>query len=587
MTTIGHGLAGLSLVSGARADTKTRYLGGSDEEYRALDEHRSATLLTLLTFVWGAISIPLVPWHPFWIPNLAQVVVCAPLLVYLLCRWTRPDRYVAELISATLVVYALLLLPWVTVMWCRLGRPLEAFTLPQLGMLCMALVFAGRWWRTVAAMSLFAAESVFSLIYAHQVGLAAQIPITEPLGTYGFAVLAAGLFALRWRRRDLAKRYVRVQSEIEALGTINPLAARARDELGAQLDIISAEIAQIRARTDLPSRAIGRALGQLGELHGKLIGLSTSETAVPSPTETERRLLDHDAQLGATFFVGTLLVIAIPATAWAQFRIDTVSAAWLAFGGLCGVVMLIYLVVTRRRPSSGRALFAVLVMFVIASIVITNDQWRLAQLGRPYMPFLGHELLMVTLGLTLATRFKLGVALIAVTAANALALWFVLGLEARRDIIPLAEPWLVLIVMLVGLVSLRMLEQRQIASFQLLRARSTALAMQRQTAMFLALRDRLNSPLQTLVLGAGGASASLPNGDVARMRAAIERLVELSRELARIDVHGADADLSLDTARELRRQPVELTEHAGPSRRGGRAPSPAPAGGRRRPARSP
>ena len=113
-----------------------------------------------------------------------------------------------------------------------------------------------------------------------------------------------------------------------------------------------------------------------------------------------------------------------------------------------------------------------------------------------------------------------GVALIAVTAANALALWFVLGLEAHRDIIPLAEPWLVLIVMLVGLVSLRMLEQRQIASFQLLRARSTALAMQRQTAMFLALRDRLNSPLQTLVLGAGGASASLPDADAARMRAA-------------------------------------------------------------------
>ena len=101
-----------------------------------------------------------------------------------------------------------------------------------------------------------------------------------------------------------------------------------------------------------------------------------------------------------------------------------------------------------------------------------------------------------------------------------------------------------------------MLEQRQITSLQLLRARSTALAMQRQTLMFLALRDRLNSPLQTLVLGAGGPSSSVVDGDADRMQGAIDRLVQLSRELAELELAVSPTSTSLDADRELSAAPL-------------------------------
>jgi hypothetical protein len=65
--------------------------------------------------------------------------------------------------------------------------------------------------------------------------------------------------------------------------------------------------------------------------------------------------------------------------------------------------------------------------------------------------------------------------------------------------------------------------------------------------MFLALRDRLNSPLQTLVLQADDASSE-------RARGAIDRLVDLSRELATIEMTVPPGALSIDADRELRRQ---------------------------------
>jgi hypothetical protein len=73
-------------------------------------------------------------------------------------------------------------------------------------------------------------------------------------------------------------------------------------------------------------------------------------------------------------------------------------------------------------------------------------------------------------------------------------------------------------------------EQRRIASVRLLRAQWASAALQRQTLLLLALRDRINSPLQTLAIAAmlkpGGSGAMLDG-----TQAAIERLVVLGREL--------------------------------------------------------
>jgi hypothetical protein len=218
-----------------------------------------------------------------------------------------------------------------------------------------------------------------------------------------------------------------------------------------------------------------------------------------------------------------------------------------------GVVMLA-LARTLRRPSSRRALWAVLACYVTALATVTYAEWWLLDVHRPYTPFLGHKALMGVLGLTLGTRFKLGAVLIVVTAVEAIALWFVLGLDGHAGIVPVAEPWVTLIYLAIGLDALRMVERSQAASVQLRREEAEAAAMHRRARMFLALRDRLNTPLQTLVLGADTTLLHLSARGSERVHGAIGRLVQLSHELAAIEVTVPSGATSIDADRELRPQ---------------------------------
>ena len=108
--------------------------------------------------------------------------------------------------------------------------------------------------------------------------------------------------------------------------------------------------------------------------------------------------------------------------------------------------------------------------------------------------------------------------------------------------------------MLIGLVSLFIVEQRQITSLKLLRAKVEVSAMHRRAVMFLALRDRLNSPLQTLVLGATAATESLALHPGVRVRESIDRLVDLSHDLSELDELILPLETPLDPDYELRRQ---------------------------------
>src|SRR5262245_43260058 len=115
----------------ARTKVANRPEYSSIDDARAGDFHRSATILTLLVFLWGVIALAFVPWDPFGIPNVAQIVIGAALLGFLVRTWKRPRLRVAQVVIALAIGWTLLRLPWATVVWCRLGRPLETFTVPQ------------------------------------------------------------------------------------------------------------------------------------------------------------------------------------------------------------------------------------------------------------------------------------------------------------------------------------------------------------------------------------------------------------------------------------------------------------------------
>lgn len=519
----------------------------SDEAYEAFDAHRSATILTFLVFLWGSISLLIAPWEPFWIKNVPQTFVGLALLVYFWRTRKRPQRRIADIVSAIMIVYSLVATTWTSIVWIQLGRPAEAFTVPELGIVAIASVFAGHSWRSIVAVSLFAAERVFVVVYAHHVGLVALVPIALPITTLTAVFLAMAMFLLSRRRRDLARRYVRVQGEVAALKHIRPLFVHAHEELDGQVNILAAE-ARARGADEAraSSTAVGRALERLGDLRERLLGVVAAETPAPSPEEAERRLRAHDAQLGSIFFAGLGTAVAVLS------RWQLGHTPWFIAMFVCNCTVLIYVVSTRRHPSARRALAAVLVVFVSSLAAFGYNQWWLLEQNRPFAPLMGHKLLMGVIGLTLATRFRLGVVLILVTLATSIILWFVLDFGARPDIVPVSEPWVTVMFTVICFITLRLSEERQMASIRLLHAEAEASAVHRRAQMLLALRDRLNSPLQTLVIGADITTSELPKSDARRVQAAIDRLVDLSHKLAVLDVLAPRASSAFDPNHELR-----------------------------------
>lgn len=546
MITMGHILQICS--SGSRPEepptTRGQEIRGSHDDDIARGAYRSAATLSLLILLWGTLSLIIVPWEPFWLPNIGQSLVAIVVLACLARTWGKPRRRIAEVLCVAAIVYTLALHPWTAVVWCELGRPMEAFTVPQVAMVAVALVAPARWKLTVVAICLFVAECVFVIVYARVVGLAHLVPISEPIGTFGFALTAFGMWFVRHRRYDITCEFVRVQGEIRALARVRPHLVTAHEQLEAQ-------IARL-ARVAPSSGVVGRALERLDDLRSKL-GQLVAEPVTPTDDVAVKRLIDHDAQLGASVFAAIGFILSGPALMRSS-QLDATQTTLVAARLLICLVGLFYLVSTRNRPSSQRALWVVLVLYAVVLAISVVRQYELAQMGAPYAPFLSAKLLMGVIGLTLTTRFRLGVVLIVTTCATALVMWFAFDLSAKREFVVSAAPWTTIIFMFIALATLFMSEQRQLASIQLLRAKAEVSAMHRRAVMFLALRDRLNSPLQTLVLGAMPAMEGLPPTQNVQVHDAIDHLVELSHDLAGLDEIVVALDPTFDPDHELQRQ---------------------------------
>lgn len=512
--------------------------------------YRSAALLALLIFLWGALSLVFVPWRPFGAPNLSQTVVGAVALVYFSATRGRQNRRAAVVFAVLAIGYTLLLLPWTAIAWCQLGRPLEAFTVPQIAVITVPLVIPAGRVLGLGVMSAFVCECLFAYFYAHHIGLAALIPITEPIGSIGFAVFGVMLFMTRAARHVLTDRHTRAQGELDALARLTPLFAEVRDELDAGLAVLGAE-----ARAAHTPQRLGRTLGRLDDVRARLAALLGGAPPAESTRAAERRLLDADAQYVVAAFIATFAAIAVVGLLLGWPPLMRIQALTIVAAAILGL-QLIYLVATRRRPSARHATAALLVLVAVALPIIAYNQRTLLDLGRPYSPFLGYYLLMIAVGFAATARRWLGIGLILVVAAAGMAEFFVLNLGQHRDLVPLSEPWILVVFVLIALIASRMREQRRLASVQLLRAETASSALYRRTAMLLALSDRLNTPLQTLVVDAELVRDTQPPENQARVRAAVERLVALSRRLAARDAF-VPLELwraSLDADAELRRQ---------------------------------
>ncbi len=545
-------------------------LGPAEREALAQDAHGSATLMALLFCLWGLVSLPFVPWHPFGVPNAFQAIVGGLAFGYFLRQRKQPSVRVALWFSGLAIAYSLVLLPWTAVVWCSLGRPWEAFTVPQVGILVMALVVPAYFWLGAPLMALFAAESLFAYLHARHVGLAALVPTSEPYFSILCTVLGVGLLVMRRQRRQLGRRHVEVQAESAALHRLDPWLARVREELGSQPALIAEALHHLNAAGDEASTK-QRMLGTVDRLVGigdTLEKLARDEPAVvpaakdrarrepphSAISEAERRLRDRDANVGATAFAA--LVTALAAASVFFHFVNPEFRPLLVGATLVGAATLLLLVSRRRNPSESISLGAVLLLWGMVLPFVSSNQWYLLAQGRPYTPFLGHKLLLLILPLAAASRRWLSLTLILLTALDAMVLYFLLDLGAHKDIVSLAEPWVTLVFVVMGVVLVVMREQRRVSSIGVLRGEAEVAALHRYAGLLLALRDQLNSPLQTMVLCVNQLELRCAPQEVAPIRTGLARLTALSHELTELDslVPSGSRRVSLDAAEELRRR---------------------------------
>jgi hypothetical protein len=201
-----------------------------------------------------------------------------------------------------------------------------------------------------------------------------------------------------------------------------------------------------------------------------------------------------------------------------------------AHAALCAAVFVVLWV----RPPSRRlliGLFATLVVPVLPLLVV----WTLAiPESRISESFVAFKMVMMGVALLTPQSLSLGLVLLVAFSVETVVLW-ALHLAGNLP----GEPWVTLFyaVFAVALLLQRASERR--LTRKLVQANAEASALDRIARSSLEVRDRMNTPLQTLALAIElldeRAVANGGRETVARMRRALVKLTELSHKLAEQD----------------------------------------------------
>jgi hypothetical protein len=488
-------------------------------------------------------------WWPFPLNNIVQAVAGAAALAYFVATRSRTRQIVADAFSAAAIGYALLLVPWTAVVWAGLGRPWEALTVPQVGMMTMALVAPPQLWAGLSLVAAFAVETGFIYFRARHLG--AAMPITEPYFTLMLATLGVYVVWLRRRRRQLVLGQIRLRAESEALGRLEPLFASLRDELDGSLRAIGDGLSTLTSHQE----GVARSLERISDVRDRIDPL-----VEPAPERdaamalAEAAFVASDAHSGAAAFgaMGASLGIFFVTLATHERFPRPLVAILIVVALSC----LGYVLAARgTTPSKSQSAMFVLLLWATLLSMATYGEWLLATHAfaahRPFTPFIPQKLLLVTLPLVAPGLRRIMPLVLLITALDAVLLFFLLHMPAHLEVVSISEPWSTLAFGIIGVLLMGLYEQRLVASLGFLRAQSRRVALGRRARLLLALRDQLNSPLQALVLHANQAARHSPACDPALGRE-VERLMAMSRRLANLE-DVVPLELSFDAPATLRR----------------------------------
>lgn len=186
--------------------------------------------------------------------------------------------------------------------------------------------------------------------------------------------------------------------------------------------------------------------------------------------------------------------------------------------------------------------------YVITTWIGETKGIELEQIRQPFVPF---QFLCIYIAVLSPGRVIVAAAEIFASLAVAVAFWFVLKSQYPLTGIT-GEPWATLTFGLIALMMLSARAYRKGIIQKLEKTRAEAEAFERAARLFLAVRDRTNSPLQVITLCASLIMARNPNEveTVERLQRALIKLQELTDILAETEVwretYKAGGDISAE-----------------------------------------
>jgi hypothetical protein len=523
---------------------------------KARDAYSCALALALLNVgvqllaIAGGVGLPRVLPLPV---ILGDGIVSVVIVAYLIATRARPNRRVALAIGLGYVVFFVALNAYIATRAVFVGRAYEAFVAPVLLVSSFGLMAPGLR-LGLAALAVFLAEGLGIYVWLRSAQPPiALIPLTQPGSLVTFAVVGASLLHLRYRRRELALKYVDSSAELLAVRRLSGAFESIASDLDRQLQTVT------RALEGLSSVAAPRAqrsVDRLSQLRQQLSDLTDAPTrGAADPGEAERAFYGHDAQNGATTlaFMGMVASLSYVTTMHDFFSTRTVLAGVavgvLALGCFC------YLRATRHRPTERRGIATALVVTLPFALLPMWTQPEFIASGRAFEVLGAQKALALLFPLAVGRRRWLGLACEAALVVESAYLFYWRGLVEVSDSFSTFEPWLTLAFVLIGTGVLMVSEYRRVASVTAMRA-DRELAMEaRRVGLQLAVLDQLGTPLQTLVVSLGALQMVSADGEQTRaMTHAVDVLSGLRERVPSLDAHTtALVSASFDGAAVLRR----------------------------------
>ena len=154
----------------------------------------------------------------------------------------------------------------------------------------------------------------------------------------------------------------------------------------------------------------------------------------------------------------------------------------------------------RQQGRASRPLMTRLFLFLVLPLypITWIGQSSLASAGQPWVPFMGYRVAFFVLAVCVVGPFYVNALLIAAFAVESFVLWFYLDLGSKPWIIATGEPLFTFAFAVVGalLLFFHAKYRETIRLLALARARSQVL--EQMAKLFLTIRDKSNTPLQTI-----------------------------------------------------------------------------------------